>query len=257
MVVSHKYRFVFIEVPHTASHSISPELCEFYGGETIIRKHANLTQFMRQANADERSYYKFATVRNPLDAAVTDFFKLKGNHKGQYTNPDAFIENGGHVTTEHRRRFQFIKDNDADFAAFFKKFHNKIYNNWFLVGHAQFDFVIKFESLQQDYAEAVRRFGAELRRPLPHTNPTRMKKRHFLEFYSEDIREQAVRCYGPFMKKWGYPFPEDWGPVEIPPSSQRRFAILDGTVGAASRYLRLDPDDPRISRIKKMVDSLL
>lgn len=257
MVVSHENRFVFVEVPHTASHSISPELCAHYGGETIIRKHANLTQFMRQASPDERKYFKFATVRNPLDAAVTDFFKLKGNHKGQYSNPDAYIENGGHVTAEHRKRFRFIQDNDAEFPEFFRRFHNKIYNNWFLVGHTQFDFVIRFENLQADYAEALKRIGVEMVQPLPHINPTRLKKRPYIEFYTPEIREQVVRCYGPFMQKWGYAFPSDWDVPAIPLASRVRFAMLDGAVGAAARFLRLDPDDARVHRIKKAVDAVL
>ena len=43
MVISHKHRYVFVEIPHTGSHAISKELCEFYDGQIIHRKHANVT----------------------------------------------------------------------------------------------------------------------------------------------------------------------------------------------------------------------
>lgn len=36
MVISHKYKHLFIEVPSTASTAISAELREHYGGELIL-----------------------------------------------------------------------------------------------------------------------------------------------------------------------------------------------------------------------------
>ena len=257
MVVSDEYHFVFVEVPHTASHSIAPELCRHYGGRRILKKHSNLTQFMACATKGERSYFKFAAIRHPLDAVVTDYFKLKGNHKGQYTNPEAFIENGGHVTVEHRTRFTFTQGRNVTFAAFFREFHNRPYNNWFLVAHDRFDYVIRFENLQNDYRNALTRIGVDVARELPHTNPTRLKKRHFLEFYTPEIREQAIRCFGPFMKKWGYRFPDDWGRIRVPTASMIRFHALDKGVGFASRFLQLDADSPHIKRVRRSVERLL
>ena len=46
MIISDKNRYVFVEIPHTGSHSIAAELVAHYGGVRIMRKHANLTQFM-------------------------------------------------------------------------------------------------------------------------------------------------------------------------------------------------------------------
>lgn len=256
MVISHELKFVFIEIPHTGSHSITQELLEHFPCERILRKHANLSQFYGQASKAEREYFKFATVRNPLDTAVTDYCKLEGNHKGQYTNPHALLVNGGHVTDDHLAQFNYIHDNQADFGAFMRKFRNKIYHNWFLLGAERMDFVIQFENLQADYKTALQKIGVDLPRELPHVNPTKKKRKHFTEFYTEETRDMIVANYGPFMQKWGYDFPEDWGHRKIPAWNKLRFELLERAVGGVSRYFTLDPDTKLVSSVKRVADRL-
>ncbi len=254
MIISHEHRFVFVEIPHTASHSIAQQLVAHYGGEAILRKHANVTQFLGAATADEKSYFKFATVRNPLDTAATDYAKLKGNHKGQFTNPRMLIENGGHVTKDHLREFNFIQDNAADFSAFFKAFRSKLYNNWFLIGHQHFDYVIRFESLQEGFSEVLKRLNIDQVEAIPHVNKTKAKNSSYEEFYTSDIYQRAAACYGPFMAKWGYEFPGEWGKVSIPRMSRLQFATVDGCANLGANFLTIDPNHPFFSRAKKMLD---
>ena len=255
MIVSHKYRFLFVEIPHTGSHSISEQLVAHYGGEPILRKHANVTQFLGQANEDEKSYFKFATVRNPLDTATTDYAKLKNNHKGQFTNPAMLLENGGHVTSDHLREFDFIQEDGSDFSAFFRKFRSKLYNNWFLVGDQHFEYVIRFERLQEGFSEVLNRLNVEQLEPIPHVNRTKGKEKSYQEFYAPDIYELAAACYGPFMSKWGYTLPESWGNVSAPLTSRLQFAVIDRSARLISQFTALDPDHPALHRAKKILDS--
>ncbi|MEO1036283.1 MAG: sulfotransferase family 2 domain-containing protein [Pseudomonadota bacterium] len=254
MVISHKYKFVFVEIPHTASHSISEQLLKHYGGETILRKHANVTQFMGQASKAERRYFKFASVRNPLDIATTEYSKLKNNHKGQFTNPAMLIENGGHVTKDHLREFNFIVDHDAKFPAFFLKFRSRLYNNWFLVGDQHFDHVIRFENLQQGFSEVLRRLEIKQQEPIPHVNRTKGKEKSWFDFFTPEIYKVAASSYGPFMEKWGYRFPDEWGDVPIPSWSRLQFNTLDRAAKLAAGFVTLDPDHPILYRAKKTVD---
>ena len=254
MIVSHKHRFVFVEIPHTGSHSISEQLTAHYGGEPILRKHANVTQYLGHANRSEKKYFKFATVRNPLDAAATDYAKLRNNHKGQFTNPAMLIENGGHVTSDHLRQFRFIQENEADFSTFFRRFRATLYNNWFLVGDQHFDYVIRFEQLQQGFSEVLRRLGLDQVEPIPHVNRTKGKDKPYEEFFTPDIYSLAAACYGPFMQKWGYGFPASWGDVRIKPASRWQFATVDRAANLAAGFATLNPDHPVLHAIKKTVD---
>lgn len=258
VVISHEHKFVFVEVPHTGSHSISNELISLYGGETILRKHANLSQFLNQATSAEKSYFKFATVRNPLDYMVTHYLKLRTNHKGQFTNKKKLLINGGHITNEHLKQFQFVHDEGNDFTSYLRKFFNINYNNWFLVGHKHFDYVMRFENLQDEYGKVISSLGLEKRRPLPHINPTSRKdKKDYSQYYTDDIMEMVIRNFGPFMKKWGYEFPGDWNNMRVPFTSIVRFKVKDSLVNAISTLIELDPDAPLIRRAKKFIDSLI
>lgn len=254
MIISHKHRFLFVEIPHTASHSISQQLIAHYGGKPILRKHANVTQFLGRATAEEKSYFKFATVRNPLDMAATDYAKLKGNHKGQFTNPEMLIENGGHVTKDHLREFQYIQSNAADFSSFFKAFRSKLYNNWFLVGHQHFDYVIRFEILQEGFSAVLKRLRVEQVEAIPHVNKTKGKESSYEEFFTADIYQRAASCYGPFMKKWDYSFPSEWGEIPVPRMSRLQFALVDWCASLGANFLTIDPDNPIIYRAKKALD---
>lgn len=254
MIISHKYRYVFAEIPHTASHAIAEQLIKHYHGRPILRKHANITQFRGQATPEEKTFFAFATVRNPLDSATTDYEKLKNNHRDQFTNPTMLMKNGGHVTADHLQEFEYILNNQASFPDFFKKFRNKIYNNWFLIGDQHFDCVIRFESLQHGFSEVLRRLDIRQIEPVGHVNPTQGKRRSYAEYYPPDTRQQVARCYGPFMQKWRYDFPEDWGNLSVPRLSKLQFALLDRSAGAAARYFTLDPDNQVLHGIKKSVD---
>ena len=123
MIISHKYKFLFIGLPFSASSAITKELHAKYEGEPYLRKHSLYHEFIKAATIQEKDYFVFAVLRNPMEIAVTGYEKMKANAKGNFTNPDLFKENGGHITKNHRIRFNYIKDNNATFQEYFLKFH--------------------------------------------------------------------------------------------------------------------------------------
>ena len=256
MVISHKHRFVFVEVPHTGSHSIADQLIAHYGGEMILRKHANVTQFLAQASTEEREYFKFATVRNPLDSATTDYAKLKSNHKNQFTSDRARIENGGHVTLQHREEFDYVHNQGMSFAEFLKRYRSRIYNNWFLIREAELEYVIRFEHLQEGFSEVLNRVGATEMGPLSHVNPTKQKSQNFSEYYNAEVRELAMTCYGPFMQKWGYDFPSEWTEYKVPRLARWQFNALLRAGNIAAKFGALDPNHPIIAAAKRAADRI-
>ena len=98
MIISHKHRYLFVELPHTASSAIRHELREYYDGVPILQKHSYYHQFLEIASEQEQRYFVFSTIRNPLDVTVTLYFKYKSNHKGAFTNPNRWKANGGDIT---------------------------------------------------------------------------------------------------------------------------------------------------------------
>jgi len=237
MIVSHEYKYLFVELPHTGSTSISKELREHYGGHTILAKHSPYNKFLRSASAEEKAYFVFSGIRNPLDVAVTEYFRLKTNHKEAFTKPKKWKKNGGWVPEYQLKQFKFIQDYNADFATFFKKYYKSPYDSWSCLSHKRFDFVIRFENLQDDFSKILHMLGIEQKRLLPTNNKTG-GKRDFLSYYTPEIQDQAKRVFGPFMKKWNYSFPPEWGNSSVSELSQLEFYLHSIPRNLYWRYLK-------------------
>ena len=147
MIISHKYKFLFIGLPFSASSAISKELHAKYEGLPYLRKHSLYHEFRRVATNKEKEYFVFAVLRNPMEIAVTVYEKMKTNAKGNFTNPNLFQANGGHITKKHRVRFNFIKENNASFQEYFIKFYHKPYDNTSSVTIDKCDYVIRYENI--------------------------------------------------------------------------------------------------------------
>lgn len=250
MVISQKYKYVFVEIPQTGCTAVSRELCENYAGKNILYKHATYNEFLKIATPEEQRYFVFAGVRNPLEIYVSQYFKYKTNHKGNFTNPKQLVANGGFVTDIDLEKFRQIHDKGIDFPAYFQRFIRAVYNNYYMLLNEKFDFIIRFESLTEDFANALQKIGINPIRPLPHVNKTNkegMEKPSFWSYYIPEIREQVVKTHGPFMKKWGYEFPEAWGQVSIPQVSMLRFYSMDLLANGLARHFSVSPHSQHTS----------
>ena len=226
MIISHKYKFLFIGLPFSASSAISKELHLNYNGEPFLRKHSMYYEFKNLATQDELNYFVFAVLRNPMEIAITVYEKMKANAKGNFTNPELFLENGGYITKKQRNKFNFIKDNNSTFQEYFIKFHQKPYDNLSSLTIKNCDFVIKYETIARDYQLALIKAGVSNPKPLPVANKTVGKKNDLLEYYTNDIKEISIAVFGPFLEKYNYSFPKEWGEVKIPLKSKLEFLIL-------------------------------
>ena len=254
MIISHQHKYVFIEVPHTGSTAISKELREHYDGELILDKHSNYSEFLSTANKEEKKYFVFATVRNPLDYIATLFYKFKTNHNGMYKDPSQFQRNGGWLSDDHLVKFDFVQKN-PDFNLFFQHFYNSIYNNWVLLGHKRFDFILRFENLQNDFKTVLELMGIKPIRDLPVVNKTD-RKADYLEGYTPDSQAHAVKYFGPFMNKWGYRIPENWDFNTIPLTSRIRYNSSEHMINFLSSYISLSPKNPFLQKCNKLYKTL-
>lgn len=220
MIVSHKHRYLFIEIPLTGSWSIHNELREFYGGEPILHKHASYPEAARLSFLKNEEYFVFATVRNPLDEVISGYHKVKNDHKGVFTDPAAL--GAGLVEPIDLEKFRFVQDNDADFATYFRRYHKRPFGSMIDFSANHLDYVLRFEHLQEGFSEVLERLGLEQVRPLPVSNKTKGRQASWTSYYSADIIEQAKKNFGGFMGRWDYTFPADWG--EYHPGLQAQFA---------------------------------
>ena len=237
MVISDKNKYLFVELPRTASTAISKELCENYDGIQILYKHATYDDFLKTASYVQQKYFTFSCIRNPLDKTLSQYFRLKNDHKGYFSK----LRKKNNLTLAEwylLRKYDFVQNKNADFVTYIKKISKFPYNDWSCLSHKQFDYVIKFENIQNDFAHVVKLLGLKQKRPLPVVNRTSLRNRDFLPYYKLDITELVKKKFSPFMRRWGYDLPSEWGNSRVSWINELEFQISTMFMKLYWKYFR-------------------
>ena len=188
---------------------MAQELCTHYQGVHVLHKHATLADLRVAAGGIPKEYRVMAGLRNPLEMFYTKFSKRNSNHDAMFT------EKSGELQThrrgrKHLREFSFVQRHPDDFPAFFQKFSPRVYND--LAGGlpASLELPLRHHQLDKDFNAAITALGLHHVRPLPVKNATDKARSSLNDVYPETIRREAIRCFGPYMKKWGFMPPDGW-----------------------------------------------
>lgn len=194
----------------TGSSAVAKELVEQYDGRPILSKHAVYSTFMANATAEQKQYYVFSGVRNPLDKMVSNYQKMMNNHNERFTQK--LNKDPRKAIFQLRDRWKFRKVRKGwSYEQFLAG--SKVYDEVSTLDHDKLNYVMRFESLVTDFAHVLAELGIEQVRELPRYNSTEEKK-HFLDYYeSANLKKLAVKKIGPFMQRSSYSFPAEWGHV--------------------------------------------
>lgn len=228
MIISDEHRYVFVELPRTGSTAVASELVENYGGRPILGKHSTYRDFLRVATPEQKGYFAFSGIRNPLDVAVSRYVQLKTNKGQRFTDPIKLADRNTAVEKMENRIYRWVHDRDATFEQFLLRWYVLPYDTWASLDHKRMDMILRFEHLSDDFAEVIRRIGLEPVRPLPVVNPTPARQREFESHYTPAAAARAVWVFGPYMEEFGYDFPQSWRKRRVPTASRffQRFVRL-------------------------------
>jgi hypothetical protein len=228
MIISHKHRFIFIKSWKTAGTSVEAALSAHCGGEDIVTPlgdykfnraegsewvhHAmNEGGFEQHDGAEAiksrvpeevwNSYLKFSIARNPWDRAVSLFYWEK-KRKRAAPPGKRFYHYLGVPYDEFRQAkwelAEFIRSEDWS-------------NNdrfYVLNGGLCVDFMIRYESLNEDFAKLCAQLGLPTVE-LPQLKAgIRNKGRHYSELYDEESRAIVARRHKNDILLLGYAFEE-------------------------------------------------
>jgi hypothetical protein len=239
MIISHKHKYIFVQLPRTGTTSIGKALVNQYDGERAsqYQKHVTYDKFLRHATDAEKDYFVFSCIRNPLDKTASLYFKYKSDHH-DYLAPKSKGRENFLAAAKRRREFRFVRDSQADFGSFFRRFYRLPYDDWSCLSHQGFDYIIRFENLEEDFAKVLEMLRLEPRSALPESNRTAKDSSAFLELYTPDLRGRAKWVFGPYMEKWGYKFPSEWGNSRVTASSRLMHSVANIGRKLYWRYLR-------------------
>jgi hypothetical protein len=144
-----------------------------------------------------------------MDTVVSLYFRYRSNHRNAYTQPKV-----ARMPWSRRilnlNKYRYIRDHEADFSDFFIRYYHLPYDNWSHLNHMDMDFVVRFERLVQDFERVLLKLNIPVVRPLPAANTTPMRAATCMDYYDDRAMTRARRVFGPFMRRWNYPCPEQW-----------------------------------------------
>ncbi|QDU36901.1 Sulfotransferase family protein [Maioricimonas rarisocia] len=207
MVISHRYRFIFVHIPKTAGTSCALALKQglpwWERRQRQTRrgsKHKSLldglelleqpTGLFRHGVRDADSYFSFAVVRNPWDRMVSLYHYLKRTEKYAEICPDTFEA--------------FLDDIDAQ-VSWTQQLRSLRTQRSYLAdadGRMICDRIARFETLAQDFEAITQRLGIDAR--LPHVN--RSNHDAYVRYYTPRSRECVARWYRQDIDEFGYTF---------------------------------------------------
>jgi hypothetical protein len=167
---------------------------------------------------------------------VSRYFKLKTDHGGAFTEAEAL--QGLKSDVVDQQKYAFVQEQDASFEEYFRRYRRRPYNNMLALSESNLDYVMRFEALQSEFRKVLERLGLEAVRPVPVQNKTARRRADWQSYYTPAIIPQAKSRFGPFMRHWGYSFPEEWGPSETDWRSELWFRTWSAGQKAYIRYVR-------------------
>lgn len=225
MIISHKYRFIFIHGPKTAGTTITDRLQAVCGDEDLLvqrrqsglRKHEGAAR-VREFVGDDvwRDYFKFTFERNPWDKVFSLYcMQMDPDHwrrdeGSHWTRARSALR--GRIYERRKPTFRqwLLRKNRGFFHTPLPVYLGYLY---FTEGVLAMDFIGRFESLHQDFAKITERIGIDVdlgsadhavrRKVEPDFDP---RIPSYRRHYDDDLRGMVSDYYRREIETFGYEF---------------------------------------------------
>ena len=242
MIISHKYKFIFLKPAKTASTSVEIALAKHCGDEDVVTPlreflsvydgeayvhharnykekgyyhHINPDKIEKMVGPDMwNTYFKFTIVRNPWDLQISWlWWKIKKvkHKKGSLSH---YI----HLIRQNMTEFQYYVD-------YFNRIRRKITKKDYIWLHGRdipildntryyfdrngnpiCDFYIRYENLQEDCRQVCEKLGIPYEK-LPLTkDKVRDREKYYSQYYDEETKRIIEKYFKKEIEYFGYKF---------------------------------------------------
>ena len=206
MIISHKYKFIFVKTPKTAGTSVEIALAHHCGKEDVIafnplfasqgliaqnfegfQEHNNAKKIKEKISSEIwNNYFKFAFERNPFDKMVSMYCWRVGGDAFKGTFKDFCID---------------CKNNPENFPPGFR-----VYG---IDNQIAVDFVGRYETLNKDFQYVCKKLNIPCEGDLPKIrNKSRKTKKHYSEYYDDECKRIVEEHYSKELSNFKYAFEE-------------------------------------------------
>lgn len=134
-----------------------------------------------------KEFYKFSFVRNPWDRLVSIFF-FRRNYRKVITASMQFEEFARKIIEDRRKGIECGPDQQI---------------TWFQNRLDEFDFIGRFENLQEDFEYVCHQIGAE---PKTLIHALETDHEHYTTYYDEELRDLVGESFKEDCDIFGYEF---------------------------------------------------
>ena len=217
MIVSEKYRFIFVHIPksggsscdkalkrslplwersHWLTHKRSKHQSLCVVQERMRMERPSWRYFWQKPLPNLTDYFTFSFVRNPWDRVVSLYHYLQ---RTSSTSEIQSLSSFGEFIAAVEQRQPFIEAMHS-----FRSQQSLLTN---LDGSRIVKFVGRFETLADDFQTVCRKLNVPCR--LPHVNQTRHA--HYSDYYDEWSRQVIADRFAEDIAAFGYQFNEEQG----------------------------------------------
>lgn len=216
MLLSHRYNFLFVHIAKTGGTSVRTALsrlrwrdplylpqflCSRLSHLTGHRIASKLPRHAKAIAAKEmlphevyQKLFKFAFVRNPWDLQVSSYHHIR-RERPQLIAHLADFPQFIRWKLEPQRPYQYHIDTSIELQSdYVKDLHGRVI----------VDYIGRYESLHEDFAEVCRRIEAPPLK-LPHKRKATERK-SYREYYSDELAELVAGHFRADIELFGYRF---------------------------------------------------
>lgn len=239
-IICKEHRLLFLMAPRTGCTAVGTVLLEKLGGEwlpeedvldsrgqfLVQKKHSTLQQlldFEIISGQELGNLTTFTAVRNPFDSLVSLYFKMHRGYQSELDDPESWV----YKVPGYAEDLKLIRE--MTFEQWLNRFYpdlpfhleNPAVNSFRRTFKAMIgrptkaedtfvegvDFVMRFEKLQQDFAEVLRKAGVRNPPVIPLVNSTSSRSsKDYRSMYSPKTRRKVEVYNEGTLREFGYYF---------------------------------------------------
>jgi chondroitin 4-sulfotransferase 11 len=203
MLISEKYKYLFVHIQKTAGTSITKCLHQIGHTKNISNTHSFLNS---QPIHEYDNYFKFCFVRNPFDRLVSWYNMIL---KKDFTNDfSRYILNNSSNFSEFLDLTEIINETNEQEKITDSKYLKSIsFNQLDYItddeGNIMVDYIGRYENLNNDFHYVMSKLGRE-KYNLPHIN--KYNHENYRKYYTERDIEKVVKMYSKDLDYFEYYF---------------------------------------------------
>ena len=200
-MISHSHKFIFRHYGKSAGSSIKryfrekdgvTEKCSF--GH---KKTSTLQQIVIDDGYDPEEYIKFCCCRNPWDRGVSAYYHFKKFYRLKDLSFEEFVVYGFHQYSKSKQENNEFSPCLIDGK---RAFHDGF------VDYDKFDYIIRFENLQEDFLIFCDKLNIEGGQ-LPHVDyNTKRPKLRYQDYYTKKTIDIVAQIWKKEIEKFNYKY---------------------------------------------------